>query len=441
MNCRHCGAALRLPLIDLGSAPPSNAYLDDAALDRPEPRYPLRVLVCEQCWLVQTEDFTRANDLFSADYAYFSAFSTSWLAHAQRYVTDMAARFGLDAHSTVAEVAANDGYLLQYVQARGIPCYGIEPTTSTADAARERGIEIVEDFFGVRLAQALADAGRQADLIAANNVLAHVPDINDFVRGFALLLKPEGVATFEFPQLRSLVEGMQFDTIYHEHFSYLSLTAVQHLFAANGLHVFDAHTLPTHGGSLRVFAQRTDTGTQRREPTVDALLAEEARAGIGSRAYYEALQGQAEAIGHGLRCWLQDCRRQGLRVAGYGAAAKGNTLLNFAGIDSALLPYVVDRNPAKQGRYLPGSRIPIRSEATLREDRPDIVLLLPWNLKTELGEQLAYVSEWGGRLAVAVPAIEVFAPQPAGHATACTPNRASTPASAQLSPQPDQSPT
>jgi len=406
MNCRHCAAPLHLPLIDLGTAPPSNAYLDPATLAQPEPRYPLRVMVCEQCWLVQTEDFTRADEVFHADYAYFSAYSDSWLKHAERYVADMCARFDLNAQSVVAEVAANDGYLLQYVRARGIPCYGIEPTASTAAAARARGIEIVEAFFGVPLAHTLVEAGRQADLIAANNVLAHVPDINDFVRGFTALLKPQGVATFEFPQLRSLIEGVQFDTIYHEHFSYLSLTAVERIFAANGLQVFDVQTLPTHGGSLRVFAQRADTGRQPRSPAVDAMLAAEAAAGMRDPAYYRGFQARAEQTRNGLINWLTECRQQGLRVAGYGAAAKGNTLLNFAGITDALLPYVVDRNPAKQGRFLPGSRIPVKAEDTLRQDRPDVVVLLPWNLKDELAQQLAYVREWGGRLAVAVPAVE-----------------------------------
>ncbi|MCO5400265.1 class I SAM-dependent methyltransferase [Ralstonia soli] len=406
MNCRHCAAPLHLPLIDLGKAPPSNAYLEPAALARPESSYPLRVMVCEQCWLVQTEDFTRADEVFNADYAYFSAYSASWLKHAERYVADMCARFELNVHSLVAEVAANDGYLLQYVRARGIPCYGIEPTASTAAAARARGIDIIEAFFGMPLATALVEAGRQADLIAANNVLAHVPDINDFVRGFTALLKPQGVATFEFPQLRSLIEGAQFDTIYHEHFSYLSLTAVEHIFAANGLHVFDVQALPTHGGSLRVFAQRADTGQYPRAPVVDALLADELAAGMKDPAYYSGLQARAEQTRNGLVAWLTECRKAGLRVAGYGAAAKGNTLLNFAGITRELLPYVVDRNPAKQGRFLPGSRIPVKTEDTLSEDRPDVVVLLPWNLKDELAEQLAYVRKWGGRLAVAVPAVE-----------------------------------
>ncbi|MCW3480614.1 class I SAM-dependent methyltransferase [Neisseriaceae bacterium JH1-16] len=408
MNCRHCGTELTLPLIDLGSAPPSNSYLAKEDLGKPEKTHPLRVLVCEQCWLVQTEDHARPEDFFSADYAYFSAFSSSWLRHAEQYVKDMSEWLELGPHSQVVEIAANDGYLLQYVRERGIPCYGVEPTASTAAAARDRGIEIIEEFFGVTLAEQLAAAGRQADLIAANNVLAHVPDINDFVQGFARLLKPHGVATFEFPYLRHLIDGQQFDTIYHEHFSYLSLSAVNTVFAANGLQVFDVAHLPTHGGSLRVFAQRADTGTRAVRPTVAELIRSEASAGLQGRSYYLELQQQAERIRDELVQWLTSCREQGLRVAAYGAAAKGNTLLNFAGVNAELIAYVADGNPAKQGKLLPGSRIPIVSEAELRADRPDVVLLLPWNLKTELTEQLAYVRDWGGRLAVAVPKVELL---------------------------------
>ena len=280
MKCRHCGAEATLLLVDLGTAPPSNALLTADALSGPEAWWPLRVLVCERCWLAQTEDFVGADQLFGADYAYFSAFSSEWLAHAERYVAEMSSRFELDAESHVVEVAANDGYLLQYVKARGIPCTGIEPTASTAAAARERGIPIVEAFFGVKLAEEMAPDGRQADLMTANNVLAHVPDINDFARGFAILLKPHGVATFEFHHLQRLIDGCQFDTIYHEHFSYLSLTAVERIFREAGLALFDVEELPTHGGSLRVFAQRADTGRHPRSPSVDALLATEKAAGL-----------------------------------------------------------------------------------------------------------------------------------------------------------------
>lgn len=408
MKCRHCGSELRLPLVDLGSAPPSNAYLTGATLHAPEKWFPLRVLVCETCWLAQTEDFSQAHELFDADYAYFSGFSSSWLAHSERYVVDMVARFGFGAESHVVEVAANDGYLLQYVKARGIPCTGVEPTASTAAAARAKGIDIVQDFFGVQLAGELASRGRSADLTAANNVLAHVPDINDFVAGFTRLLKPEGVATFEFPHLMRLVDENQFDTIYHEHYSYLSLTAVERIFAANGLRVFDVEELPTHGGSLRVFAQRADGGRQPVSPRVAELLGREEAAGMRTPGYYAGFQARAERVKDDFLAFLLDAKRQGKRVAAYGAAAKGNTLMNFAGVRPDLIAYVVDRNPAKQDKFMPGSRIPIVGEDRLAETRPDYVAILPWNLRTEVAEQLRYIRAWDGRFVTAVPELRVF---------------------------------
>ncbi|EGV20693.1 class I SAM-dependent methyltransferase [Thiocapsa marina] len=403
MNCRHCQSPLTLPFVDLGSAPPSNAYLTEEALRAPEIWYPLRVLVCEHCWLVQTEDFAHADALFDADYAYFSSFSSTWLAHAERYVAAMVERFGLTDASHVVEIAANDGYLLQYVQARGIPCTGIEPTTGTADAARAKGIAIVEDFFGVRLAETLVAQGRQADLTAANNVLAHVPDINDFVGGFARLLKPRGVATFEFPHLLRLIDETQFDTIYHEHFSYLSLMAVERIFQANGLRVFDVDELPTHGGSLRVFAQRTDTGQHPRDPRVDAILRREQAARLDCPEGYAGFQAKTDQVKNRFLAYLIDAKQQGRTLAAYGAAAKGNTLLNYAGVRPDLLPYVVDRNPAKQGKYLPGSRIPIVGEERLRQTKPDAIIVLPWNLSTEVKAQLAYARDWGARFVTGIP--------------------------------------
>lgn len=407
MKCRHCGSLVSLPFLDLGSAPPSNAYLTERTRHAAETWFPLRVLVCECCWLVQTEDYAGREQLFDEDYAYFSSYSSSWLAHSEAYVASTTTRFGLGAEHQVMEVAANDGYLLQYVQARGIPCYGIEPTASTAAAARARGIDIVERFFGVALARELVEAGRSADLTVANNVLAHVPDINDFVAGFAIVLTEQGVATFEFPHLLNMVEQFQFDTAYHEHYSYLSLGAVRRVFAANGLSVFDVEHVPTHGGSLRVFAQRADTG---RHPTTDAVvavLAHEQAAGLETPALYENFQGQAERIKFELLDYLLDARRSGRSVAAYGAAAKGNTLLNFAGVRSDLLPYVVDLNPAKQGKFLPGSRIPIVDVNYLHERRPDDVLILPWNLSAEITEQLAFVREWGARFVTAVPRLTI----------------------------------
>ena len=413
MKCRHCGHPLHLPFLDLGSAPPSNAYLSEAALRAPEIWYPLRLLVCEACWLVQTEDHAGREALFTHDYAYFSSFSSSWLAHAQAYVQAMQRRLGLQADGCVVEVASNDGYLLQYVQQAGIPCYGIEPTASTATAARAKGLDVVERFFGAALAEGLAAAGRQADLIVANNVLAHVPDINDFVAGFARLLKPLGVATFEFPHLLRMVQGCQFDTAYHEHYSYLSLTAVQRIFAANGLVVIDVETLPTHGGSLRVFAARADTrhhhqATSEGAARVQHLLATEAAAGMLGECFYGDFQRQALRVKRELLSFLLQCQSDQHTVGAYGAAAKGNTLLNFAGVRPDLLPYVVDKNPAKQGQYLPGSRIPIVDEAHLRASRPDYVLILPWNLREEVTAQLDYVRSWGGRLVVAVPRLMVL---------------------------------
>ena len=407
MKCRHCAADLTLPLVDLGTAPPSNAYLTQETLQRPERRFPLRVLVCERCWLVQTEDFADAHELFDADYAYFSGVSTSWLAHAERYVGEMVARFGLDAGSRVVEVAANDGYLLQYVKARGIACTGVEPTASTAAAARAKGIEIVQDFFGRRLAADMVSRGLQADLMAANNVLAHVPDINDFAAGFATLLKPRGVATFEFPHLLRLMADAQFDTIYHEHFSYLSLTAVQRVFEAAGLQVFDVQELTTHGGSLRVFAQRVDTALHPVAPAVGAMLQREIDAGVRTAAYYQGLQPRAERIRDDLLRFLHEAKRAGRSVVAYGAAAKGNTLLNFAGLGNDLIRCVVDLNPAKQGKFMPGSRIPIVGRETLDRERPDYLLVLPWNILHEVRQQNAPLAAKGTRFVTAVPELTI----------------------------------
>jgi SAM-dependent methyltransferase len=409
MKCRHCHAELTLPFIDLGTAPPSNAYLGTEQLSAPEKWYPLRVFTCTECWLVQTEDYAHHAELFASDYAYFSSFSSSWLLHSEAYVAQVSQRFGLDASSHVVEVASNDGYLLQYVKARGIPCLGIEPTASTAQAARAKGIEVREAFFGVELAEALVAEGLAADLTAANNVLAHVPNINDFVAGFARLLKPRGVATFEFPHLMRLVAECQFDTIYHEHFSYLSLTAVQRIFEQNGLSVFDVEELPTHGGSLRVYAQRSDVARHDLSPRVPAMLEREQAAGIATRPYYEGFQPRANRIKDDLLRFLIDCRRDRKTVMAYGAAAKGNTLLNYAGVRADLLPCAVDLNPAKQGKFMPGSRIPIVAQAQLEAARPDFVVILPWNLKTEVTNQLGFIRQWGGRFVTAVPALEIVA--------------------------------
>lgn len=408
MSCRHCSKKLSLELIDLGSSPPSNAYLTEEMLSAPEKYFPLRIMICENCWLVQTLDFAQADELFSSEYAYFSSFSTTWLRHAEHYVAAMAERFQLTAKSHVVEIASNDGYLLQYVKALGIPCTGIEPTASTARAAREKGIETIEVFFGAELGARLAAEGKQADLMAANNVLAHVPDINDFVAGFTNMLKPDGVATFEFPHLLRLLAETQFDTIYHEHFSYLSLTAVDKIFRANGLAVFDVEEIPTHGGSLRVFAQRAGSGRHPVSDRVLAMLATETAAGLSSARGYQGFQLRAEKVKDDFVSFLIDAKRRGKRVAGYGAAAKGNTLLNFAGCRRDLIAYVVDRNPAKEGKFLPGSRIPIVSENVLYRDQPDYVVILPWNLKSEVMQQLKDAGVSTARFVTAIPALNVI---------------------------------
>jgi 2-polyprenyl-3-methyl-5-hydroxy-6-metoxy-1,4-benzoquinol methylase len=408
MNCRGCATPLALPLIDLGTSPPSNAYVRVDQLEQSEQWVPLKVAVCQQCWLVQTEDYTSADSLFDAEYAYFSSFSSTWLAHAERYVAEMVERFGLSADSRVVEVAANDGYLLQYVAGRGIPCLGVEPTRSTAQAAREKGLEIRELFFGRETAAQLQAEGWGADLMAANNVLAHVPDINDFLGGFATLLKPTGVATFEFPQLLTLMAGAQFDTLYHEHYSYLSLTAVQTLCKRNGLEVFDVSQLTTHGGSLRVFVQRKDGERRPVQPAVQQQLQAELDAGVKTAEYYATLAPAAERIKHELLRFLLQAKADGKRVVGYGAAAKGNTLLNYAGVKPDLLAWVADANPHKQGKFLPGSRIPIVAPAQIDLEKPDYVLVLPWNLLHEVSQQLAQVRQWDGRFVIAVPELKVL---------------------------------
>ena len=408
MKCRHCYAQVTLPLIDLGSAPPSNAYLTLENINAPEKCFPLRVLVCEQCWLAQTEDFSDAAELFNNDYAYFSGFSSSWLTHCKNYVDEMIVRFNLNGCHHVIEVAANDGYLLQYVKAKNIPCVGIEPTASTAKAAREKGIPIIEEFFGVALAKKLIAQNKKADLMIANNVLAHVPDINDFVSGFTLLLNENGVATFEFPHLLKLIEENQFDTIYHEHFSYLSFTAVNKIFLDNGIKIFDVEELDTHGGSLRIFAQRIDTGIQPCSSRAKLLLPKEKNHRVLTRNYYLKFQKRVDKIKNDFLSFLLNAKKEGRLVAGYGAAAKGNTLINYASIRSDLISFVVDRNPAKQGKMLPGSHIPICDEAALKKLKPDYIVIFPWNLKTEIMQQLLYISEWGARFVTAVPELKVL---------------------------------
>ncbi|MEQ1498207.1 MAG: class I SAM-dependent methyltransferase [Novosphingobium sp.] len=405
MNCRHCNAALDQQVIDLGHQPASNAYLSAAQLEGTEAYAPLQVYVCHQCWLVQIPSFHASHELFTADYAYFSSISQSWLAHAKAYVGKVVDRFKLGSDDWVVEVASNDGYLLQYVAEHGIKCSGIEPTASTAAAARAKGIESIERFFGTELARELVAERGHASLTAANNVLAHVPDINDFVAGFAILLAPEGVATFEFPHLVNLIDGCQFDTIYHEHYSYLSLTAVAKIFASQGLRIFDVEEVPTHGGSLRVYACRAGA-SHPASSAVQAMLTREQTAGVTDPAWYARLAAEAERIKLDLLEFLISARRNGRRVAAYGAAAKGNTLLNYAGVRADLVDFVCDAAPSKQGRFLPGSHVPVLAPTALAEHKPDFVLILPWNIAAEVLASQGHIADWGGKFLVAVPALK-----------------------------------
>lgn len=393
--------------LDLGFAPPSNAYITRDKLDSPELYFPLRILVCDNCWLVQTEDYAKAEELFAPDYAYFSSVSKSWLVHAREYCAGIINRLSLNDTSLVIEVAANDGYLLRNMVAAGVPCLGIEPTDSTADAAELLGIPILREFFGESLAKRLVEKGQVADLLIGNNVLAHVPDINDFVKGLKLSLKLSGTITLEFPHLLQLIKHCQFDTIYHEHYSYLSFTTVKQILASVGLKIIDVDRLQTHGGSLRIYACHA-ADERAIEDRVAEVLEEEAKAQLHSLAGFIGFQQRAFDIKLSLLQFLVDQKKNGKRVCAYGAAAKGNTLLNYSGVTSDLLPYVVDASIHKQGMFLPGSHIPIVDECRLREDRPDYVLILPWNLKDEISAQLNYVKEWGGKLVISMPELQVL---------------------------------
>jgi SAM-dependent methyltransferase len=402
MRCRHCATPLQHSFVDLGYAPPSNAYLQADDLSGPEVHYPLRVKVCDRCWLVQTEDYARAEELFSADYAYFSSTSSSWLDHAAGYSRMIIDRLRLGSESFVIEVASNDGYLLKNFVAANVPCLGIEPTASTAEAAEALGIEVLREFFGEALGRRLADENRSADLILGNNVYAHVPDINDFTLGLTAALKPEGTVTLEFPHLLRLIERTQFDTIYHEHFSYLSLTTVARIFGEAGLRVWDVEELQTHGGSLRVYGCH-EAATIPTTTRVESVLAHEDQFGMTRRETYTEFQKRADRVKDDLLTFLLEQKRAGRRVAAYGAAAKGNTLLNYAGVKTDLLPYVCDAAPSKQGKFMPGSHIPIRSPAALREDPPDYVAILPWNIAHEVRTQLADLADNGTRFVTAIP--------------------------------------
>lgn len=402
MNCRHCTHPLEHVFLDLGFAPPSNAYLTEADLTKPELYFPLKLFVCDQCWLVQTEDYAQADELFRSDYAYFSSVSQGWLDHAARYVEKVSRQFNLGKNSHVIEVASNDGYLLKNFVAAGIPCLGIEPTASTAAAAEALGIPVLREFFGQRLAEKLVAEGRAADLVLGNNVYAHVPDINDFTAGLKTVLKQGGVVTLEFPHLLNLIEQNQFDTVYHEHFSYLSLHTVNRIFAQAGLRVWDVEQLPTHGGSLRVYGCHQDDDRDT-TAAVQELLQKEHSRGLCQLATYQEFQQRADRVKDDLLVFLIEQKRAGNKVAAYGAAAKGNTLLNYAGVKPDLLPFVCDAAPSKQGKYMPGSHIPIQSTELIQEQRPDYVLILPWNIAEEVISKNAFVREWGGVFVTAIP--------------------------------------
>ncbi len=406
MICRYCNTQLRHTFLDLGFAPPSNAYLSEKDLSCPELYLPLRVKVCDRCWLVQTEDYARPETLFTTDYAYFSSVSSSWLSHAKNYSEKVIAEFGLNQASLVVEIACNDGYLLKNFVAASVPCLGIEPTTNTAEAARRLGIPVLCEFFGDSIAQRLANQGKMADLIVGNNVYAHVPDINDFTRGLKSLLKPGGTITLEFPHLARLIEAVQFDTIYHEHFSYLSLSSVSKIFSENDLRIWRVEELSTHGGSLRVYGCHA-ADLRITEVSVGELLQREINQGLLELATYTNFQPLVEDIKNNLISFLIEQKRKGRKVVAYGAAAKGNTLLNFAGIKSDLLSFVCDAANAKQGRFMPGSHIPIVSLSRLERDRFDYLLILPWNIATEVQEQTGFLKQKGVRYVTAVPDLRV----------------------------------
>lgn len=405
--CRFCSAPLRHTFVDLGMSPLCESYVPAERLGAMEPFYPLHVRICEQCLLVQLEEFVAPDEIFT-EYAYFSSYSDSWVTHAREYVESVVERFGLDGRSQVIEVASNDGYLLQHVLERGIPALGVEPAANVAETARERGIETVVEFFGRELASRLVREGRQADLLVANNVFAHVPDLNDFTAGMKLLLAPQGVVTIEFPHIARLIEQNQLDTIYHEHFSYFSFLTARSVLAAHGLEVFDVDELATHGGSLRLYAQQDEDGGRPVSERVTELAERERELDLDRLEGYQAFAERAIDTKWRLLEFLIECRRAGKRVAGYGAPGKGNTLLNYCGIRTDLLDFTVDRNPYKQGQFLPGTRIPIRHPEALEQARPDFVLILPWNLTDEIVAQLSNVRGWGGRFVVAIPEVRIL---------------------------------
>lgn len=408
MKCRFCNADLENVFIDLFNSPASNSFLTEEQLNEPESFYPLKVYTCHQCFLVQVDEYKKSDAIFDSSYVYFSSYSITWLAHAKKYVDQMIERFKFNENSRVVEIASNDGYLLQYFVQKNIPVLGVEPTSNTAEVAKGKGIESIIDFFSVRLANELSGKGIKADLLLGNNVLAHVPDIVDFTKGLKILLSEKGVVTMEFPHLVQLIENNQFDTVYHEHFSYLSFTTVKKIFEAAGLEMFDVEEIPTHGGSLRVYAKHAEDRSKKVSENVTLLLEKEKRKGITDIASYSGFQQRALKIKISLLDFLLEQKKEGKNVAAYGAAAKGNTLLNYCGVKGDLIDFVVDANIHKQNKFLPGSHIPVVNEEYLKKQKPDYIIIFPWNIKEEIKEQLSYVKEWGGKFVIAIPQFHIL---------------------------------
>jgi hypothetical protein len=407
MKCRHCGKELQYEFIDLYNSPPSNSYLTQTQLNEPETLYPLKLYVCENCFLVQIDEYKKSTEIFDSGYAYFSSYSSSWLEHARKYVNMITGRLNLGGNSFVIEIASNDGYLLQNFKEKNIPCLGIEPTASTAKAAKEKGIDVLEEFFNTGTAQTL----KKADLIIGNNVLAHVPDINDFVAGLKIALNNGGTITMEFPHLLNLINLNQFDTIYHEHFSYLSLLTVQKIFSSQGLKIYDVEELPTHGGSLRIYAAHNENENLAIEANVDNVIEKEKSASLNSIKGYRNFEEKVQKIKWDFLDFLVKTKKEGKKIAAYGAAAKGNTFLNYCGIKSDIIDYVIDASPYKQGRFLPLSHIPIVSEEILKREKPDYIVILPWNLSDEIMKQLHYIKEWDAKFVTAIPEIKFLLPK------------------------------
>jgi dTDP-4-dehydrorhamnose 3,5-epimerase len=410
MYCRFCKTELKHVFIDLINSPASNSFLTAEQLNEPEVFYPLKAYTCHNCFLVQVEEYKKSDAIFNSAYVYFSSYSKSWLEHAKRYTTLMVDKFSLNNKSQVVEIASNDGYLLQYFKERDIPVLGIEPTKNTAKVAINKGIDTIIDFFGEKLATELAEKGKHADLLLGNNVLAHVPDLVDFVTGMKILLKPTGIITMEFPHLMQLVDNNEFDTVYHEHFSYLSFYTVKNIFESKGLELFDVDEVSTHGGSLRIYAKHKEDPSKVISPNVSILLKKEEDKGMLGLSYYDNFQDKAFQIKSKLLSFLIEQKKNGKKVAAYGAAAKGNTLLNYCGVKSDLIEYVVDASPYKQNKFLPASHIPVVNEDHLKTDKPDYVIILPWNLKEELIRQLSYIDEWGGKFVIAIPELHEILP-------------------------------